>query len=84
MIHQQEIPKNTYTTGMPNIPFLEDIQQNTPLLLTLPTMKMSTNMGSTMDASRATTTIVARTPVELKQKSLIDIMTVPPKNIQPK
>ena len=47
-------------------------------------MRMSTNMGLTMDASRVTTSIVASAPIELKQKSLMDITTVPPKNIQPK
>ena len=84
MIYQQEISKDTCTIGKPNIPFLEDIQKSTPFLLTLPTTKMLTNMGLTTDASCITTTIVASAPIELKHKSLIDIMPIPPKNIQPK
>ena len=81
MIQKKEMPRDI---GIPNIPSLEEIQKSTPFLLTLPSMITKNNMGWTMETSHVTTTIVASSLVELKQKSLIKITLVPLKNIQPK
>ena len=78
IVQQQDVPKGTCALGMPNIPPLDENQQSTPLLLTLPSVMMSNVMEppTSTPCETSTTTI----PIDAQSKSLIDITAIPKKN----
>ena len=59
MMQQQDAPKGNFSLGMLNIPPLEENQQSTPLLLTLPNVMTSNLMEPLMSTTceASTTTI---------------------------
>lgn len=50
IMQQQEVPKGACTIGMPNVPPMEEKQQSTLLILTLPTIMTSNTMEPPMNA----------------------------------
>jgi hypothetical protein len=78
IMQQKYMPKETCTLGMPNIPPLEENQQLTSLLLTLPTTMTSNVIEPHMCTPCEIS--IAKTPIEIQRKSLIDISPIPQRN----
>lgn len=78
MLQPQDVPKGTHTLGMPRIPPLEENQQSTPLLLTLPTVTISNAMEPLINKTFETSSTTI--PNNMQRKSLIDITPIPQRN----
>ena len=78
MTQKQDVPKGNCALGMPNIPPLEENQQSTPFLLTLPYIMTSNVMEPLMSTTcEASTTTIH---MDVQRKVLIEIMPIPKRN----
>ena len=80
-MQQQDAPKGACTLRMPNIPPLEENQQSAPLILTLITIMTSNTMEPPMSTPCEASTPIAKTPIEVKRKNLIEISPIPQRNM---
>ncbi len=78
MMQQQDEPKGTCALGMPDIPSLEENQQSTPLLLTLPSAMTSNTIEPLISTTCETSS--ATIPMDTQRKILIDITPIPNRN----
>ena len=78
MMQQHDAPKGTCTLGIPNILPLEENQQSTPFLLTLPNIMTSNVMEPLMSTTCEAST--SKIPMDVQRKSLISITPIPKRN----